>query len=267
MRYSNNNVLSDYQEIKLAFELLAAPHLTEEQRKISKQRILSLLPYFQHRRYPYADTVFPFRLFRARSGKSISSEDALAQVKTFSYPSPEKCQVERANVKGCPVFYVSDQPEAALRETGVEAGETAYLSEWKLESPEHSCLYLIFTDGIPDNHPWKAIHRECMQDFDRWLADQPLDDQKKWRQLEQLFCQAFLSDDYAISSLIGHQLLYGGEIPQIHALVYPSRADNEIFCNLAMHPDFADQQVKPVRFLQLSIADHTGSNPGRGGRR
>ncbi len=238
-----------------AITLLENGKLTDAKREEVTKQLLAALPYLDHLKYVYPEKEFPFKLYRVRSEKGLSKEEAVTDVQTFSYPSPKKCDTARANKKGCPVFYVADNPATALKEAECKTGEMVYVTQWEVENPTQCNLFLFFEEKLPDAHPWEKIRAQQDAQFQENLAQASGEVKKKWHQLHKAFCRAFLGEDYEISSLIGHQLLHANNKPEVQLLVYPSTVESEQYCNLAIHPDFADKHLRMKKAWKIQVKD------------
>jgi hypothetical protein len=238
-----------------AISLLEKENLSEGERNEAANRLLAALPYLDHLKYVYPHTNFPDKLYRVRAAKGIGGDESTDEVKTFSYPSPEKCRTARANKEGCPVFYVSDNPGTALKEAGCRKGEVVYLSEWQVKSAENASLFLFFDHPLPARHSWEDIRARQSAQFNQLLANAPASVKQKWLQLHKVYCKAFLGDDYQISSLVGHELLHAQKKPDIQLLVYPSIVEGDQYSNMAIHPEFADAHVQMTRAWKLKVSD------------
>lgn len=190
-----------------------------------------------------------------RAEKGIGEEEAVSQVKTFSYPSTEKCETARANKKGCPVFYVADNPGTALKEAGCEKGDIVYVSKWQVTSAYKARFFLFFDHPLPPQHNWEKVRAQQDKQFNQSLGDTPEEIKEKWHQLHKAYCKAFLGDDYQISSLIGHEMLHASKKPEIDIVVYPSTIEGDHSCNLAIHPDFADKNLQMIKVWKLKVTD------------
>lgn len=62
-----------------------------------------------------------------------------------------------------------------------------------------------------------------------------------------------MGENYNLSSLIGHYLLYESDPSGINLLVYPSRENEAVSFNLAIHPDFVDTHFQLKRVFKLRI--------------
>ena len=238
-----------------SFKVLGQKDIPESSRDKAIGQLLTALPYLDHLKYQYPEERFPFHLYRVRSQNGIGEEESVNQIKTFSYPSPQKCKTARANKEGCPVFYVADNPGTALKEAGCEQGEEVYVSEWQVTKAEKAGLFLFFDHALPAEHPWEKIRAGQEKQFNQSLAAAPEPIRKKWTQLHTAICKAFLGKDYQISSLIGHQLLHAHKESHVQLLVYPSTVEGEKYCNLAIHPQFADTHLQMGRIWKIRITD------------
>jgi RES domain-containing protein len=255
MKFAVDEATAVMEEACQAIAVLAKDEKTNDKRQEAKSRLLSALPYLDHLKYSFPHKAFPFPLFRVRAEKGMDKEESVDLIKTFSYPSPEKCEIARANQKGCPVFYLADNPETALKEAGCEKGEVVYLSQWQITDASKANLFLFFDHPLPAEHPWEKVRISQAAQFEQSLEGVSKDIKEKWQQLHAAYCKAFLGDDYHISSLIGHQLLHANNKPEVQIVVYPSKVEGEQSCNLAIHPEFADKYVQMNKIWKIQITD------------
>jgi hypothetical protein len=255
MKYAVDEVAAVVEEACEAIVQLEKEDLPENIRNQAVRHLLASLPYLDHLKYEYPHPHFPFRLFRVRAEKGIGQEESIDQVKTFSYPSPEKCETARANKKGCPVFYVADHAGTALKEAGCAKGDIVYVSEWQITQAEQARLFLFFDHPLPPQHHWEKIRAGQKEQFNQSMANIPEAVKNRWQGLHTAYCKAFLGDDYGISSLIGHELLHANKKPDVQILVYPSKIDGEHCCNLAIHPGFADSHLQMNKVWKIKVTD------------
>jgi hypothetical protein len=50
-------------------------------------------------------------------------------------------------------------------------------------------------------------------------------------------------------------LLHADKEPDIQIIVYPSTVERDLYCNLAIHPQFADKQVQINKIWKLKVMD------------
>jgi hypothetical protein len=102
------------------------------------------------------DKIKTFKLFRIRKKTTIKKEN-LSDPLSFSFPPPEFCYVERANLTGKPVFYGCDNQFSAILETDIGKNEIFYLSEWTLTIHPNHYLFLLLFDNINSENLWYNI--------------------------------------------------------------------------------------------------------------
>ena len=238
-----------------ALLLLQQEKLPPKKLEEAKKQLIAALPYLDHLKYVYAGDNFPGKLYRVRPEDGIEADESIEEIDTFSYPVPEKCQVSRANIEGCPVFYVADNQETALKEASCKQSQIVFVSEWNFENSRNTSFFLFFEKPLPKNHPWEKVRAQQARYFEEKLANIAPSTKEQWQALHDALCQAFLGEEYKVSSLIGHRLLYGKEQPHVQVLVYPSKAHNDKYCNMAVHPNFADTHLKLEKVLKMKITD------------
>jgi hypothetical protein len=238
-----------------ALLLLQQEKLPPKKFEEAKKQLIAVLPYLDHLKYVYPTDKFPSKLYRVRPQEALEADESEAEIDTFSYPSAEKCHISRANIEGCPVFYVADNQETALKEASCKQEQIVFVSEWNFINPRNTSFFLFFEKHLPKEHPWEKVRAQQATQFEEKLAHMPQPLQDQWRDLYKALCQVFMGEDYKVSSLIGHRLLYGKEQPHVQVLVYPSKAHNEKYCNLAIHPDFADEHLRLEKVFKMKITD------------
>lgn len=255
MKFAVDKVTAIVEAACAAIAQLEKEKISDKEQQEAATHLLAALPYLSHWQYEYPHQAFPFKLYRVRAEKGIGEEESISQVKTFSYPTPEKCELARANKKGCPVFYVADNPTTALKEAECKKGDVVFVSEWQVKNAEKARLFLFFDHPLPKQHPWEKVRAKQEEQFHQSLADSPEALKEKWHQLHKAYCKAFLGDEYTLSSLIGHELLYADKKPDTNILVYPSCVDADQYCNLAIHPDFADKYLQMTGIWKVKVTD------------
>jgi hypothetical protein len=255
MKFAVDKVTAIVEAACAAITQLEKEKISEKEQQEAATNLLAGIPYLEHLKYEYPHQTFPFKLYRVRAEKGIGEEESINQVRTFSYPAPEKCELARANKKGCPVFYVADNPITALKEAECKEGDSVFVSEWQVKNAEKARLFLFFDHPLPKQHPWEKVRAKQEEQFHQSLAGSSKAAREKWHQLHKAYCKAFLGDEYTLSSLIGHELLYANKKPDTNILVYPSCVEADQYCNLAIHPDFADQYLQMTGIWKLKVTD------------
>jgi hypothetical protein len=200
--------------------------------------------------YRYETNSLGIPLFRVTKEKMLDTPEQRNMSASFSYPSPQKCDEARANKAGCPVFYAAESPLTALKEARPEPRERVYMSKWKVIRPKNALFYLFLTDEFSQSDVWTPI-LEKRDEFSRETEALSREEEVQLTELHKMYCDTFSSDDYAISSLIGHYLLYDREGKPVDALLYPSQADAFRSCNFAISTRFADTHLSLTEVYSL----------------
>lgn len=255
MKDSNNvNYTRVREELRLAFEQLEKGNLTEEECNELKQRVFKGLDVLSYLIYEHPRQPFFTNLYRVRKAKALEPDEDISEVTTFYYPTPDKCSTARANIDGCPVFYVSDNSSTAIKEANCKDGETIFLSEWSLKGDQPISLCILLTDGLDDRHYWKHIEKEFKQKLQEKMSHFSTEEREELQKLHRLCSRMFAADNYQVSSLIGHYLLYEQKEKPVDALLYPSQADARQYCNLAVATHFADEHLRLVSLKKVKVA-------------
>ncbi len=215
----------------------------------AKQCILAGIASLFRLAFRFEAEAYALPLYRVIKERLLEKAEDRNSIQAFSYPPTEKCELSRANQAGCPVLYVADNPVTALRESRCEPGEIVCISKWQFSQPRNALFYLLLNEK--QNHPefWTPIlkERELLLHQSGTLTEE---EEKVVKKLHQLYCEVFTAEDYALSALIGHYLLYDHPEP-LDILLYPSQADQGRSCNLAIATRYADQHFKLAKIYRL----------------
>ncbi len=215
----------------------------------SKAVILSGIRQLSCLAYRFEPEGYALPLYRVVKEKLMDQDRN--RIATFSYPPADKCMQARANLAGCPVFYVADNPVTALRESDCPPEEIVYLSKWQFRQPRNALIYLFLNEE--QNHPafWTPILAEREQLLSSAARRSPAQEESL-KELYYLYWSVFTGEAYDLSALIGHYLLYDHPEP-VDILLYPSLADEKRSCNLAIATRFADAHFKLAKVYRLKI--------------
>jgi len=193
-----------------------------------------------------------FYLFRVRTASSFKNENEVLMPRQFGYPPPEFCNnVGRAHIPGHPVFYGSDSYQATIREMKTPNEEYYYVSCWYTDEITVSKLNFLFADNIKSNRLVENFNRAIS---DMWREHNVKDDLNRSRMKAHLcaWSNLFISDNYAITSSIAHQNMYGQY--RSHKMICYGSAINGAAVNFAIHPSLADL-FQLHRVYSVSVPD------------
>jgi hypothetical protein len=201
-----------------------------------------------------------YRFYRARPLDSIREIESIS---AHSYPPPEFCLQNRANLPGHPVFYCSPNPSIALLETigknHEQHRDRQYcLSLWKLRNTRKYTVSPFVYDARDELYGelGKTILTKKLSDT---LKDSPHNNEEQeesFREILKYLSKAFVHDDdksYSISSFIGHSHIYMPHSARTELFLYPSNQSLLRGINIAISPKTVDEDLilKYVLILQV----------------
>jgi hypothetical protein len=192
--------------------------------------------------------------YRARLKKKIDTIEDITLTQTYSFPPARGCAHNgRANLKNKSVFYCSDEIECAIRETKPEIGEEGFISFWKGNAKKDIKIGVCLPNDLPLENKWREIEKKAAKYI---LDNLSIDAKDKFEHIIELY--KFISEKfktekepYYISSMISNEFLYGDLWHDY--IVYPSLMSKNIYCNLAFHPNSANENLKFEKVLQFKI--------------
>lgn len=206
---------------------------------------------------------YPSRFFRARIISSNSCED-LSDPKTYSYPPIANTKsYQRANVPGCPVFYGALDAHTALEEikkNGVdplEKDDIIFLSEWRLkEDTDITLNYLTLPEIIEENQLYSILTRKVYKELEELFSEKGAKYVNFQLALFARISRLFLSENYIQSSIIAYNIMF--LTPKINGLkidgiIYPSCSNQFRSVNVALNPEFVDNNLELVGVSKLKF--------------
>jgi hypothetical protein len=201
-------------------------------------------------------------VFRVRAEKTMDLEkEDLNLIRTYSYPNSANCLSNgRANIKYKTVFYCSDNQVTALAESNLEIGDIAYLGVWKTFADRDANYATYISTNIPAKNVWYNkgvdIHKQSTEYAKKYSNDKF----EYLVRLQNFFSEIFLTEKkpYSLSSWVANNLLYGYNI--VDFIVYPSFGTNHYSCNMAMHPNYVENNLKLDCVFKLLITGKTGES-------
>lgn len=198
-------------------------------------------------------------VFRVRAEKTMDlAKEDLSLIRTYSYPNSAICQTNgRANLKYKTVFYCSDNQITALAESNLEVGDIAYLGVWKNVSDREINYATYISTNIPEKNIWYNkgidIHKQSVEYAKKYTKDKF----EHLVRLQKFFSDIFLFErkPYSLSSWVANNLLY--EYNMVDFIVYPSFATEHYSCNLAIHPNYVENNLKLDCVFKLLITGKT----------
>jgi len=198
-------------------------------------------------------------VFRVRAEKTIDlNKEDLSLIRTYSYPNSAICQSNgRANIKYKTVFYCSDNQITALAESNLEVGDIAYLGVWKKFSDREVNYATYISTNIPETNVWHNKGADIYMQSVDYAKKYTKDKFEHLVRLQKFFSDIFLIEKkpYSLSSWVANNILY--EYNMVDFIVYPSFATEHYSCNLAIHPNYVENNLKLDCVFKLLITGKT----------
>lgn len=193
------------------------------------------------------------KLYRARLSKTISKEEDISLIQTFSFPPTSVCKSnQRANIKYKSVFYCADEPFPAIIECGIEDNDEGYLSIWEIKANRDLHYVNCFPENLPKNNAW----REYGNFHHNFLIEKQTKENKELLKhkiaLRNLITHKFMKEEppYFISSMLSNEYLYENKADLI---MYPSAKTIQEYTNFAIHPNVVLKHLECNKILKFKI--------------
>lgn len=203
--------------------------------------------------YWYKQNVFPLSFYRVRPVDEIKNINNFDE---HSYPPIEFSTLQRCNFPKYPVFYCSNNPVVALSET-IKDEKTFpkqyCISKWNLKQSENKIkLHMAFFSSQERNLDFlgKQFDVEIKKIFKGISKAKSNALFEITKYLETLFVN---DDDYSISASIAHNSLYPEYNFPVDIFMYPSIVSKKEDINMAVHPNFVDNQMIAEKFLIVEV--------------
>lgn len=191
--------------------------------------------------------------YRARINIDRKKED-LGLIQTYSYPPSIICDKNgRANVKGTSVFYCSDDPNAAIIEIKPKTGDEIFLSVWRGNAKKDIKVGTCLPKDLPKDNKWRDLALDSFNEMNKMLLKNAGYKPRHLATLYDYIAKKFSIDKepYYITSMISWEMLHGQLWRDF--IIYPTTQANNIFCNMAFHPNSVNVNLKFDRIIKLKI--------------
>lgn len=193
-------------------------------------------------------------------------KEDISQPDTFSYCRDiSKVEKGRANLKGFPVFYGSSCEDTSIRECSnkISVGQNVYISKWRIKKKSKcNALMLIFDESIKHlgiDH--MNYNERIINNFKNNLLIYSHDKQDAITYFMTTVGNYFIRNSHKLSSFLAHYSLYNSYTNNpypIDFIVYPSLKANHANFNLAIKPEFVDNEMELVEVTNVTIKEFTG---------
>lgn len=193
--------------------------------------------------------------YRVRLNINSENED-LRLIQTYSYPNPFFCKENgRANLKGKSVFYCSNRPGAALLESKPKIGDEGFLSIWKPNATREIKIAMCLPQNLRKENEWSYLASVAHNFSINFYSENAKEKSMHFIELINFIAERFVNEakPYSITSWMSNELLYGEKWKDI--ILYPSIATHKRYCNLAIHPNTVETQLRFVKVIRFKVKD------------
>jgi hypothetical protein len=219
-------------------------------------------------KHPFDRNDFMTKFFRVREIDSFTNIDLIRE---HSYPPIEKVKMGRCNFPKYPVFYCSNNPLTALLEVArsFQGSEKEYcISKWEIIPMNERMIFENFMQvDLPKENEFSSLKeglkKKISSPFVRSLNKKLTDDQENGiiEYLTYLDSSFINDDDYSLSATLAHSTLYADHDFRTDVLMYPSVQTVFKGTNLAVQPNFVENNM---RLTRLYIVSYENFNPSNG---
>ena len=206
---------------------------------------------------------FLLPIFRVREVNSFSNINLFTE---HSYPPINFTKFGRCNFPNHPVFYCSNNPMTAVLEVIRNSdykNKIFCISKWELIKSDNKFAFESFlqTNLHPDNQ-FSILRDKEFDDINKPFENKLSDDQKSgMREFIKFLHNSFINDsEYSISASLAHRAIYSGHNYSTDILLYASVQSASKGVNMAINPNFVDNNMFIKRFYFIEIVKYDKHN-------
>lgn len=197
--------------------------------------------------------------FRVRELDSFNNINLISE---HAYPPSNVVGMGRCNFPKFPVFYCSNSPMIALTEVirEYDSSNRKYcLSKWEvIPSEEEFFFQHIFPPNTPEENIFRRIHTSMLERIGEPFEGELPDDLKEGLKEQITYIgKQFIEDrSYSISASLAHYSLYAEHNLATDILMYPSVQSVLKGSNMAVHPNFVDNNMCLKRLYVVQVNNY-----------
>jgi len=197
-------------------------------------------------------------------GRKNTKNEIFNHKKNLWYPNwdeipKEKYQLNRCSDLGEKILYTSTETDTTICELQLEKGETFTLADFVTRSENLNAIVQVI--GINElSKAQKKFEKLFNDHYPKLKKDAPEEYEKN------IIIDNFLSEQFQIKIASNESWKYKLTIaisqillsnPETNGLIYPSISTNSKGANIALKPEFVDQNLRIVRAGVLQVVDKT----------
>lgn len=226
------------------------------------QIIIKEFGIFPNNKQPFQCNKFLNSFFRVRPYKSFKNINLFRE---HSYPPVDCIKMGRCNFPLYPVFYCSDNPGTALLEVARNTKnnhEKYCVSNWQMVQSDRKVIFESFLQvPLPSTNFYNLIKQNLiarinepfLKSFNKKLSKEQEDGLIEYL---SYLDSSFLNDtDYSLSASLAHRTMFANHELKSDVLMYPSVQSLNNGVNLAIRPNFVDNNLRLNHLYILHLND------------
>jgi hypothetical protein len=203
------------------------------------------------------------KFFRVRE---LDTFQNINLIREHSYPPIDITRMGRCNFPKYPVFYCSNDPMTALLEVARNYGkmDAKYcISKWELMSPNEELVFQSFLQSpLPSENHFNSLQKNLTERINEPFEislNTSLDEERKEGLLEYLsfLDNSFITDhNYSLSASLAYRALFVSHNYRADILMYPSVQTMNKGVNLALNPNFVENNLRLKRLYEVSLENY-----------
>lgn len=206
---------------------------------------------------------FNLKFFRAREIDTISN---INLIREHSYPPINFVGMGRCNFPKFPVFYCSDNPMTAILEVVRDnngRNRKYCISKWELNDSDEQLVFQSFLQvDLPNENLYNSLKENLKKNINTPFIkslNQKLDkdiEEGVIEYLKYLDTSFIVDNDYSLSASLAHRSLYADHTMRTDILMYPSKQTFLKGVNLALNPNFVENNLKLTRLYMVELDNY-----------
>jgi len=222
--------------------------------------LLNEFGFMISQKQPINSSRFLTKFYRVRELDSFTNIDLIRE---HSYPPIDKVTIGRCNFPKFPVFYCSNNPMTALLEVArtFQGNTKKYcISKWELVPSNEEIIFENFLQvDLPEENEFSKIkeglRNKISNPFEVSLNKRLTKEQEEGiiEYLKYLDNSFIKDEDYSVSACLAYRALYVDHNYRTDVLMYPSVQTAYKGTNLAIQPNFVENNLKLTRLYIVSF--------------
>jgi hypothetical protein len=199
---------------------------------------------------------FNFNIYRVRELENLTNKDLLCE---HSYlPVNLTTKLGRCNFPNHPVFYCSNDAMTSINEVIRKTdfiGKKYCISSWGIQGRIKKIKFVPFFGELNKENPFNILKVAFWKDINKHTNNSLNDDQVNALKIYiDYLAELFNNDEeYSLSATLAYAILYETQNGRPDILIYPSIQNDKKGNNMAMNPNFVDQNLYLKKLLTIKI--------------